>query len=178
MVPPGGRVRSVLSWGSPSWPRMGVQPASKSKSGSSSLPPCQVPQGLPSLWIGHAHPPPPTFIHLLSHSFLSSFALNFHHDSGCCGESCEQEAKHPAPSSSGSDGKSTGKHAEQGQRRDPSTACLACTWDSSEPSPIPSQSPLSPLFFCHRPRRSTRQSPCHSQLNLASLSGMLERGCT
>ena len=100
--------------------------------------------------------PHPAFIHLLSHSFLRSFALNFHHDSGCCGESCEQEAKHPAPSSSGSDGKSTGKHAEQGQRRDPSstmyvshlasTACLACTWDSSEPSPIPSQSPLSLLL--------------------------------
>lgn len=118
------------------------------------------------------------FIHLLCHSFLSSCALNFHHDSGCCGESCEQGAKHPAPSSSGSDGKSTGKHAEQGRNPGPSTACLACTWDSSEPSPIPPQSPLFPLFFCHRPQRSTRQSPCHSQLNLASLSRMLERGCT
>ena len=101
MVPPRGRVRSVLSWDSASWPGMGVQPASKSKSGSFPLLPCQVPQDLPSLWIGHGPP-----LHSLAVSFFSQFLcagllLRFWE----LGESCEQEAKHPAPSLSGLDGK-------------------------------------------------------------------------
>lgn len=47
--------------------------------------------------LGRAQPPP--FIHLLSHSIFSSFALNVYYGSGCCGDGRERGAKHWRPGS-------------------------------------------------------------------------------